>query len=127
MDRPLFATGAVVFSTHVAHHLVAGDESGPLFLACLVFTAVVLVLPLVASGNRPGVVTVLAFASGIVASAAGVANHLVVALMTGPTGTDGSGALTIVGGALMVAAALRGGDLPLRTRLTVQRSRRRLV
>lgn len=116
MDRPLFTTGAVVFSTHVAHHLVAADESGPLFFACLVFTAVVLVLPLAASGNRSGIVTVLAFASGIVASAAGLANHLVVALMTSPTGTDGSGALTIVGGALMVAAVLRGGDLPCEPR-----------
>jgi hypothetical protein len=52
MDRALFATGGLLFSTHVAHHLVAGDESGALFVGCLLFTVGVLALPVAATGNR---------------------------------------------------------------------------
>jgi hypothetical protein len=108
MDRALFATGGLLFSTHVAHHLVAGDESGALFVGCLLFTVGVLALPVAATGNRSQIAATTALAAGTVATAGGVGNHIVVALMTGPTDTDGSGLLTVVGGVLMVAAALRG-------------------
>jgi hypothetical protein len=127
VDRVLFATGAVAFATHVGHHLVAGDEGGPLFFACLMFTVVVLAVPVAPTWNRYGILRIVALGSGIVATAAGIGNHVVLALITGPTPTDASGLLTILGGGLMVAAVMRVDRRLLRTPLTLRRTRRRLV
>jgi hypothetical protein len=52
---------------------------------------------------------------------------VVLALITGPTPTDASGLLTILGGGLMVAAVMRVDRRLLRTPLTLRRTRRRLV
>jgi hypothetical protein len=120
VDRPLFAIGALAFSTHVGHHVGAGDESGPLFFACLVFTVGVLALPVARMPS--GVKIVIGLSSGVLATAAGVGNH-VVGLISGGTATDGSGLLTVFGGALMIAAAFRGERSPL----TLETKRRRLT
>lgn len=104
-QRSLFAAGVATFSVHVADHVVTGDEAGALFTGCLALTAVLVGLCFAPSEIAPGLRSVVGVAAGIVITLAGLANHIVLALVVEPSVTDRTGWLSVVGGLLILAGS----------------------